>query len=339
MRYDLAIESPEYVKELAQHHVGGYLKIAPEHVREGPLSKMMKPGVGTYDRFKELFDKYSKEAGKEQYLIPYFIAAHPGTTDEDMLELGDLAEAERFSCRPGAGLPAIADGLATAMYHSGKNPLRRVTRNSENVAVAKGPRQRRLHKAFLRYHDANNWPMLPRGVAAHGRKARLHRQRAEPPDPCLPAARYRPCSGRTSACPGPCTQRVPCARNTRACHVCHRARRVRRHGREARWQASWQEWWHQQGQALNAARAMALGALLVAIGVVIGALGSHALANVLSPRQLVSLGTAVDYQLFNALGLLVVGLLMRTLPAAQLRLVAWALLLGILCFSSGSAAL
>ena len=87
VRYDLAIESPEYVKELAQHHVGGYLKIAPEAIGEGPLSKMMKPGVGTYYRFKELFDRYSKEAGKEQYLIPYFIAAHPGTTDEDMLEL------------------------------------------------------------------------------------------------------------------------------------------------------------------------------------------------------------------------------------------------------------
>ena len=87
VRYDLAIESPEYVKELAQHHVGGYLKIAPEAIGEGPLSKMMKPGVGTYDRFKELFDRYSREAGKEQYLIPYFIAAHPGTTDEDMLEL------------------------------------------------------------------------------------------------------------------------------------------------------------------------------------------------------------------------------------------------------------
>ena len=87
VRYDLAIESPEYVKELATHHTGGYLKIAPEAIGEGPLSKMMKPGVGTYYRFKELFDRYSREAGKEQYLIPYFIAAHPGTRDQDMLEL------------------------------------------------------------------------------------------------------------------------------------------------------------------------------------------------------------------------------------------------------------
>lgn len=84
LRYDLAVESPEYVKELVTHHVGGYLKIAPEHTEEGPLSKMMKPGMGTYDRFKEMFEKYSKEAGKEQYLIPYFIAAHPGTKDTDM---------------------------------------------------------------------------------------------------------------------------------------------------------------------------------------------------------------------------------------------------------------
>ena len=87
LRYDIAVETPEYVKELVSHHVGGYLKIAPEHTEQGPLSKMMKPGMGTYDRFKAMFDKYSKEAGKEHYLIPYFIAAHPGTTDEDMLNL------------------------------------------------------------------------------------------------------------------------------------------------------------------------------------------------------------------------------------------------------------
>ncbi|MGQ3030764.1 MAG: YgiQ family radical SAM protein, partial [Ferrovibrionaceae bacterium] len=87
LRYDLAVRSPEYVKELVTHHVGGYLKIAPEHTEEGPLSKMMKPGMGSYDRFKALFDKYAKEAGKELYLIPYFIAAHPGTTDEDMMNL------------------------------------------------------------------------------------------------------------------------------------------------------------------------------------------------------------------------------------------------------------
>jgi len=169
VRYDLAIESPEYVKELAQHHVGGYLKIAPEHVREGPLSKMMKPGVGTYYRFKELFDKYSKEAGKEQYLIPYFIAAHPGTTDEDMLELALWLKKNGFRADQVQAFLPSPMATATAMYHSGKNPLRRVSRTSEGVAIPKGLRVRRLHKAFLRYHDANNWPLLREALRHMGR--------------------------------------------------------------------------------------------------------------------------------------------------------------------------
>ncbi len=169
VRYDLAIESPEYVKELAQHHVGGYLKIAPEAISEGPLSKMMKPGIGAYDRFKELFDRYSRAAGKEQYLIPYFIAAHPGTTDEDMLELALWLKKNGFRAdQVQAFLPAPM-ATATAMYHSGKNPLRRVSRTSEEVVVPKGLRVRRLHKAFLRYHDPENWPVLREALRRMGR--------------------------------------------------------------------------------------------------------------------------------------------------------------------------
>ncbi len=169
VRYDLAIESPEYVKELAQHHVGGYLKIAPEAIGEGPLSKMMKPGVGAYYRFKELFDRYSKEAGKEQYLIPYFIAAHPGTTDADMLELALWLKKNGFRADQVQAFLPSPMATATAMYHSGKNPLRRVSRASEDVIVPKGLKVRRLHKAFLRYHDANNWPVLREALRRMGR--------------------------------------------------------------------------------------------------------------------------------------------------------------------------
>ena len=169
VRYDLAIESPEYVRELAQHHVGGYLKIAPEHVREGPLAMMMKPGVGSYDRFKQLFDQYSKAAGKEQYLIPYFIAAHPGTTDEDMLELALWLKRNGFRADQVQAFLPSPMATATAMYHTGKNPLRRVTRSSAGVTVPKGLRVRRLHKAFLRYHDANNWPLLREALRHMGR--------------------------------------------------------------------------------------------------------------------------------------------------------------------------
>jgi len=169
VRYDLAIESPEYVKELAMHHTGGYLKIAPEAIGEGPLSKMMKPGVGTYYKFKELFDKYSREAGKEQYLIPYFIAAHPGTRDQDMLELALWLKKHGFRADQVQAFLPSPMATATAMYHSGKNPLKRVTRASEEVVIPKGIKVRRLHKAFLRYHDPENWPVLREALKRMGR--------------------------------------------------------------------------------------------------------------------------------------------------------------------------
>ena len=170
LRYDLAVRSPEYVKELATHHVGGYLKIAPEHIEEGPLSKMMKPGIGSYDRFKAMFDQYSREAGKEQYLIPYFIAAHPGTTDEDMLALALWLKRNGFRLDQVQTFLPTPLALATAMYHTGKNPLRKVTQTSEPVGVVRGGRQRRLHKAFLRYHDPQNWPLLREALKNMGRR-------------------------------------------------------------------------------------------------------------------------------------------------------------------------
>jgi uncharacterized radical SAM protein YgiQ len=169
VRYDLAIESPDYVRELAAHHTGGYLKIAPEAIGDGPLSKMMKPGVGAYYKFKELFDKYSKEAGKEQYLIPYFIAAHPGTRDQDMLELALWLKKNAFRADQVQAFLPSPMATATAMYHSGKNPLRRITRTSEAVVIPKGIKVRRLHKAFLRYHDPENWPILRDALKRMGR--------------------------------------------------------------------------------------------------------------------------------------------------------------------------
>jgi uncharacterized radical SAM protein YgiQ len=170
VRYDLAVESPAYVKELVTHHVGGYLKIAPEHTEPGPLSKMMKPGIGAYDRFKELFDQAAKEAGKQYYLIPYFIAAHPGTTDEDMLQLALWLKKNRYRADQVQTFLPSPMALATAMYHSGKNPLKGVRRGgSENVVSVKGMKQRRLHKAFLRYHDPENWPALREALKTMGR--------------------------------------------------------------------------------------------------------------------------------------------------------------------------
>ncbi|NUB26376.1 YgiQ family radical SAM protein [Azospirillum brasilense] len=170
LRYDLAVRSPEYVKELVTHHVGGYLKIAPEHTEPGPLSKMMKPGIGTYDRFKEMFEKAAKAAGKKLYLIPYFIAAHPGTSDEDMMNLALWLKRNGFKADQVQTYLPSPMALATAMYHSDRNPLRPIRREgSETVFSAKGLKQRRLHKAFLRYHDPENWPVLRDALKAMGR--------------------------------------------------------------------------------------------------------------------------------------------------------------------------
>ncbi len=173
LRYDLAVQSPEYVKELVQHHVGGYLKIAPEHTEAGPLGKMMKPGIGTYDKFKQMFDKYSAEAGKKQYLIPYFIAAHPGTRDEDMMQLAVWLKKNGFRADQVQTFYPSPMATATAMYHTGRNPLRKIHREAqgddEAVDIVRGEKRRRLHKAFLRYHDANNWPLLREALKAMGR--------------------------------------------------------------------------------------------------------------------------------------------------------------------------
>jgi uncharacterized radical SAM protein YgiQ len=169
VRYDLAVESPEYVKELVSHHVGGYLKIAPEHTEQGPLTKMMKPGIGSYDKFKQMFEKYSLEAGKKQFLIPYFIAAHPGTSDEDMMNLAIWLKKSGFRADQVQTFYPSPMATATAMYHTNLNPLRKITRDSETVDIVRGDKRRRLHKAFLRYHDANNWPLLREALKTMGR--------------------------------------------------------------------------------------------------------------------------------------------------------------------------
>ena len=159
LRYDLAVRSPEYIQELVTHHVGGYLKIAPEHTEAQPLSLMMKPGVGAFYEFKKLFDKFSQQAGKEQYLIPYFIAAHPGTRDEDMLNLALWLKQNGFRVDQVQTFLPSPMAIASAMYYSGKNTLHRIN-EKEQLVIPKGLTQRRLQKALLRYHDANNWPMV-----------------------------------------------------------------------------------------------------------------------------------------------------------------------------------
>ena len=173
VRYDLAIQDPEYVKELATHHVGGYLKIAPEHTEEGPLNKMMKPGMGSYNKFKEMFDHFSKAAGKKQYLIPYFISAHPGTTDMDMVNLALWLKENDFKLDQVQNFYPSPLANATTLYHTEIDSLRRVKKDSESVPIPKGTIQRRLHKAILRYHDPANWALIRAALTKMGLARKL----------------------------------------------------------------------------------------------------------------------------------------------------------------------
>jgi len=198
VRYDLAVKDPEYVKELAQHHVGGYLKIAPEHTEEGPLNNMMKPGMGSYNEFKEMFDHYSKLAGKKQYLIPYFISAHPGTTDMDMVNLALWLKENDFKLDQVQNFYPSPLANATTLYHTEINSLRNVRRNSETVTVPKGTIQRRLHKAILRYHDSNNWPIIREALKKMGLARKLIGNRPECLVPAESRAELQQQNGRNS---------------------------------------------------------------------------------------------------------------------------------------------
>ena len=161
LRYDLAAEDPEYVKELVTHHVGGYLKIAPEHTEQGPARQDDEAGHRQLmTSSKNCSTRFSKEANKEQYLIPYFIAAHPGTSDEDMVNLALWLKKNNFRADQVQAFYPSPMATATAMYHSNKNPLRKVTYKSDEVDIVKSPEKRRLHKALLRYHDPKNWPVI-----------------------------------------------------------------------------------------------------------------------------------------------------------------------------------
>lgn len=187
LRYDLAVRDPEYVKELVTYHVGGYLKIAPEHTEDGPLNLMMKPGIGTYDAFKTMFEKYSKEAGKKQYLIPYFIAAHPGCEDEDMLNLSLWLKRNNFRVDQVQNFYPSPMSLATAMYYAERDPLKKLSYKSRKLYIPKNYKQRRLQKALLRYHDPKNWDELRTALKDMGREDVI----GDGPEHLIPAHNHR----------------------------------------------------------------------------------------------------------------------------------------------------
>jgi uncharacterized radical SAM protein YgiQ len=145
VRHDVLLRSPEAVRELAAHHTSGHLKVAPEHVSDEVLRLMRKPAAAEYDRFAA---EFAAASPREQYLVPYFMAGHPGTTLRDMVEVALFLKRRRLRPRQVQEFIPTPMTLATAMYYSGLDPM-----SGQPVAVARGLRERRLQKALLLYWD------------------------------------------------------------------------------------------------------------------------------------------------------------------------------------------
>ena len=208
VRYDLAERSPEYVKELAAHHVGGQLSVAPEHVSPRVLEKMKKPGIESFERFQTMFACASEEAGKEQYDIPYFISGHPGSTLEDMVDLALWLKKNGKRPRQVQDFIPTPMAMATAMYYSGLDPLK-----MEPVYTAQGLREKRLQKALLLYWNPEHWPLAREALKLAGREDLIGRgpHALVPPETPAEAARRQRTEQRDEE-EGPREPRAPAPR-------------------------------------------------------------------------------------------------------------------------------
>ncbi|HWA97426.1 MAG TPA: YgiQ family radical SAM protein, partial [Pirellulales bacterium] len=165
IRMDLARRSPEYMRELAEHHVGGHLKVAPEHIDPGVLDLMKKPANDDFIEFDREFQRASQRAGKKQYLVPYFIASHPGSGLDEMIELAQFLK--RNGYRPDQVqdfIPSPFD-IAACMYHTGLDP-----HTKKRVYVAQHLRDRKLQRALLQFFKPENYFEVRQALEQAGRQ-------------------------------------------------------------------------------------------------------------------------------------------------------------------------
>jgi uncharacterized radical SAM protein YgiQ len=196
VRYDLAERSPEYVTDLARHHVGGHLSVAPEHSSDRVLEKMKKPGIAAFDRFREMFACASEEAGKDQYDIPYFISGHPGCDLTDMVDLAIWLKSRGYRPRQVQDFIPTPMSIASAMYYTGIDPF-----TGEPVHVARGLREKKLQKALLMYWNREWWELAREALVTAGRSDLIGHgpECLVPPEP---RAGYSPSATSELASPG-----------------------------------------------------------------------------------------------------------------------------------------
>jgi len=164
VRYDLAARSPEFVRDLARYHTGGQVSVAPEHSNPQVLDKMKKPPIEHYERFAQAFCQASEDAGKEQFLVPYFITAHPGSTLNDTIELALYLKGKGMRPRQVQDFIPTPMAIATAMFYTGIDPL-----TMQPVPVVRDLREKKLMKALLYWWDPEQQPLAREALHKAGR--------------------------------------------------------------------------------------------------------------------------------------------------------------------------
>jgi uncharacterized radical SAM protein YgiQ len=196
IRMDLARNETEYLDELVKHHVGGHLKVAPEHTSDRVLARMKKPAQHTFEEFEERFREASERAGKDQYLVPYFIASHPGSEVEDMIELAVFLKQRGYKPRQVQDfIPAPMD-IATCMYHTGIDPL-----TMKPVDTARRLKDRQTQRALLQFFAPENYFVVRKALLDHGRRDLIGNGKlclipSKPPQEALDARRQDANAGR-----------------------------------------------------------------------------------------------------------------------------------------------
>jgi radical SAM superfamily enzyme YgiQ (UPF0313 family) len=165
---DLALRSSTYIEEIAAHHTSGHLKVAPEHVCGEVLECMRKPGVEVFEEFRRLFHTYSSASKKEQYLVPYLIASHPGTTLDHALELALYLQRQGFRPRQIQDFLPSPMSISTAMYVTGRDPF-----SGRRVVVTRGEREKKLYRALIHYFKRENRALIERSLRGKNRSAVL----------------------------------------------------------------------------------------------------------------------------------------------------------------------
>jgi uncharacterized radical SAM protein YgiQ len=180
VRYDLAVRSPEFIRDLARHHTGGQLSVAPEHTDPDVLDKMKKPPVEHYERFAQAFCRASEEANKEQYLVPYFITGHPGSTIEDTIKLAQWLKANKLRPRQVQDFIPTPMAMATTMFYTGIDPL-----TMTEVPVVRDLREKKRMKALVLWWDDAQHELAREALTSAGRRDLIGRG----PQHLIPPAR------------------------------------------------------------------------------------------------------------------------------------------------------